>query len=66
MRRTGWCHWYRGTGTFGSAGGAGAVASWIGFDGLLAGYRQHHHAGRHHLSLHRAAARPAALAKPAA
>ena len=42
------------------------TSSWIGFDGLLAGYRQHPHAGRHHLSVHRAAARPAARAKAAA
>jgi thiosulfate dehydrogenase (quinone) large subunit len=36
------------------------TSSWIGLDGLLASYRQNHHSGRHHLSLHRtpAAARP--------
>ncbi len=29
------------------------TSSWIGFDGLLASYRQHRHSGRHHVSLHR-------------
>jgi thiosulfate dehydrogenase [quinone] large subunit len=29
------------------------TSSWIGFDGLLASYRQRHHAGRYHISLHR-------------
>jgi thiosulfate dehydrogenase [quinone] large subunit len=29
------------------------TSSWIGIDGLLSSYRQHHHAGRHHIRLPR-------------
>jgi thiosulfate dehydrogenase (quinone) large subunit len=42
------------------------TSSWIGLDGLLSSYRQHHHAGRHHIRLHRTHAGTSVPAKAAA
>ncbi len=41
------------------------TSSWLGLDGMLASYRQHH-AGRHHLHLHRTHARTPQPAKATA